>query len=64
MTIGIHRLEGKFVDLKKPMVVLEPSDGPPEDAKFTVKGVVRRKALFKLRPKILIDQADIPDSKK
>ena len=52
LTIGIHRLEGKFVDLKKPLVVLDPAPG--DGATFTVAGVVRRKALFKLRPKVLI----------
>ena len=58
LTIGIHRLEGKFVDLKKPLVVLDPAPG--DGKTFTVAGVVRRKALFKLRPKVLIKKS--PDA--
>ena len=54
LTIGIHRLEGKFVDLKKPMVVLDPTK---DTGQFVVAGVVRRKAIFKLRPKILVNKA-------
>jgi len=58
LTIGIHRLEGKFVELKKPLVVLDPAPG--DGKTFTVAGVVRRKALFKLRPKVLIKKS--PDA--
>ena len=54
LTIGIHRLEGKFVDLKKPLVVLDPTR---DEGSFVVAGVVRRKALFKLRPKVLVNKA-------
>ena len=56
LTIGIHRLEGKFVDLKKPLVVLDPSSDD-DASKFVVAGVVRRKALFKMRPKVLINKS-------
>ena len=58
LTIGIHRLEGKFVDLKKPLVVLDPSSDD-DASKFVVAGVVRRKALFKMRPKVLINKSVI-----
>jgi len=59
LTIGIHELQGKFVDLKKPFVVLDPQQdgdttvhtarGVECRSSFTVKGVIRRKVLFKNR---------------
>ena len=62
LTIGIHELEGEFVTLKKPFVVLDPQQEEDETvttcrgvecrSKFTVAGVIRRKVLFKLRPHI------------
>ena len=61
LTIGIHRLEGKFVNLKKPMVVLDPAHDK-DDKKFVVAGIAKRKALFKLRPKILVNKAAAPDA--
>ena len=65
LTIGIHELEGEFVTLKKPFVVLDPQQEEDETvttcrgvecrSKFTVAGVIRRKVLFKLRPRVLVD---------
>ena len=67
MTIGIHELEGEFVTLKKPFVVLDPQQDEDETvttcrgvecrSKFTVAGVIRRKVLFKLRPRVLVQRA-------
>lgn len=49
LTIGIHQLEGKFVDLAKPIAVMQR-----EDRRFVVEYLVRRKILFKNRPKLLV----------
>ena len=70
LTIGIHELEGEFVTLKKPFVVLDPQQEEDETvttcrgvecrSKFTVAGVIRRKVLFKLRPRVLVARAAGP----
>ena len=70
LTIGIHELEGEFVTLKKPFVVLDPQQEDDETvttcrgvecrSKFTVAGVIRRKVLFKLRPRVLVARAAGP----
>ena len=70
LTIGIHELEGEFVTLKKPFVVLDPQQEEDETvttcrgvecrSKFTVAGVIRRKVLFKLRPRVLVQRAAGP----
>ena len=70
LTIGIHELEGEFVTLKKPFVVLDPQQEDDETvitcrgvecrSKFTVAGVIRRKVLFKLRPRVLVQRAAGP----
>ena len=70
LTIGIHELEGEFVTLKKPFVVLDPQQDEDETvttcrgvecrSKFTVAGVIRRKVLFKLRPRVLVARAAGP----
>ena len=70
LTIGIHELEGEFVTLKKPFVVLDPQQEEDETittcrgvecrSKFTVAGLIRRKVLFKLRPRVLVARAAGP----
>ena len=67
LTIGIHELEGRFETLKKPYAVLEPKpDGDEVEtvargvickSKFIVKGIVKVKAMFKMRPRVLIDKS-------
>eukprot|EP00850_Spirogloea_muscicola_P014137 SM000099S25243 [mRNA] locus=s99:470788:471540:+ [translate_table: standard] len=88
LTIGYHELEGAWVDLLKPLVVLRkqtaaaaaaPAGGalPDDDARrplaesspdehgrptatgstqYVVAGIIRRKLLFKDRPKALISK--------
>lgn len=63
MIIGNHFLEGYFHTLKSPLLIvdenarsLEDSDGISEQTSFSapalhVQGVVRRKIIFKTRPK-------------
>jgi len=56
MDIGNHRLEGKVVELSKPLIVTEKnesshhSDLDGETVNYDVVGIVRRKYLFKNRP--------------
>ncbi|KAJ1462357.1 chromosome transmission fidelity protein 8 [Pelagophyceae sp. CCMP2097] len=55
LVVGVHRLEGKFVTLPKPFIVLQrEAQNGADTASFLVAGVVRQKALFKLRPKVVI----------
>lgn len=49
MVIGNHFLEGSFQNLKSPLLVLDSKD--PVDAALSIQGVVRRKIIFKTRPK-------------
>jgi len=59
LSIGSHILDGKVVKLKKPLCVLQKQDGSlvtgGSDAlntiNYRVAGTVRRKYLFKNRPK-------------
>ncbi|KAJ7543778.1 hypothetical protein O6H91_09G052300 [Diphasiastrum complanatum] len=68
-TVGYHELEGKMVALKKPLLVLRrlnriddtnrlsqlPSEGRID---LEVVGIIRRKLLFKSRPKALISKPE------
>ncbi|KAK0094856.1 hypothetical protein PV326_009748 [Microctonus aethiopoides] len=69
LIIGSHVLNGKEVTLSKPLGVLvkETGEPVPEDKKgeetntrWIVKGVVRKKLIFKSRPKPIV--TDLPKS--
>ena len=70
LTIGIHELEGEFITLKKPFVVLDPQQNEDETtvtsrgtickSKFTVAGVIRKKVLFNKRPRVLLGDVAAP----
>jgi hypothetical protein len=45
MAIGQHLLEGKVVKMPKPFAIFES-----DDDQLNMRGVVRRKLLFKIRP--------------
>lgn len=57
MIIGNHFLEGSFQNLKSPLLVLDSNDSTDDTAASTaapslsIQGVVRRKIIFKTRPK-------------
>lgn len=55
LTIGHHRVEGKQVQLKKPLAILRksPASGP-DGVAYDVVGVIRSKVHFKTRPLALI----------
>ncbi|KAI9564262.1 ctf8 [Daphnia sinensis] len=58
MIIGHHILHGKVQDLDKPLVVItKESDGIPEnDVKYGVTAVIKRKLIFKTRPKPIVGE--------
>ncbi len=58
MVIGQHYLEGSVVTLKSPFLLIdEPEDesgqapAPDVDKQLEIKGVVKKKIIFKTRPK-------------
>lgn len=69
LQVGNHLLEGKLVDLQKPLVVVKKLNNNFKDANsielnleekkdstFQVSGIVKRKYLFKTRPRILVNK--------
>eukprot|EP00300_Choanocystis_sp_HF-7_P003340 c12553_g1_i2.p1 GENE.c12553_g1_i2~~c12553_g1_i2.p1 ORF type:complete len:118 (+),score=13.72 c12553_g1_i2:45-356(+) len=53
LTVGHHQLLGKVVALKKPLVVCESAPAQ-ESRELRVIGVVRKKFLFKTRPRPVV----------
>lgn len=70
LIIGIHVLHGKEVALSKPLIVLErrrdaAGDEPIEEGaavktEYSVRAIVRRKLLFKSRPKPIVTNLPKP----
>jgi hypothetical protein len=55
LTIGHHRVDGKLVQLKKPLAILHKAPATGADGvAYEVVGVVRSKYHFKNRPLALI----------
>jgi chromosome transmission fidelity protein 8 len=60
LIIGHHILYGKVVDLERPFVAVEKLEsamgahGPKSDVSYKVEAIVRKKIIFKTRPKPII----------
>lgn len=71
LIIGIHVLHGKEVMLEKPMIVLEKHRAHTEnettreeqesaETKYIVKAIIRKKLLFRSRPKPIVTNVPKP----
>ncbi|KAJ1965191.1 Chromosome transmission fidelity protein 8 [Dipsacomyces acuminosporus] len=66
MKIGIHRVPGSVVKLKKPLAVLkkqqpdsseeEAQRGANGDAKYNIEAIIKEKFMFKTRPDVILQQ--------
>jgi hypothetical protein len=50
MEVGLHTLDGEVVSLKQPLLVIEKKNGPNNEH-MEILGIVKKKVLFKTRPK-------------
>ncbi len=55
MIIGQHFLEGEVINLKSAMIILDEDQTSPEmpyvDRQLDIKGIIKKKIIFKTRPK-------------
>ncbi|KAJ1855225.1 hypothetical protein LPJ73_002367 [Coemansia sp. RSA 2703] len=59
MKIGVHRVEGTVVPLKKPLAVMvkeKNSKESPSDTTYTIQSIIKEKFIFKLRPVVDLQQ--------
>ncbi|KAJ2785291.1 Chromosome transmission fidelity protein 8 [Coemansia javaensis] len=59
MRIGVHRVQGSVVPLKKPLAVLKKRhhlapDADPADVHYDIEAIITEKMLFKTRPDVVL----------
>ncbi|KAJ1858131.1 hypothetical protein GGH12_001720 [Coemansia sp. RSA 1822] len=54
MRIGVHRVQGSLVKLKKPLAVLKKRVADDGSISYDIEAVVKEKFLFKLRPDVVL----------
>ncbi|ETN82023.1 Ctf8 [Necator americanus] len=63
LLVGHHLLEGKVSELEKPFLVVRPTPGEDIHTKqrtMTIDAVIKRRLVFKNRPKPLVTQLSSP----
>ncbi|KAJ2747765.1 Chromosome transmission fidelity protein 8 [Coemansia sp. BCRC 34301] len=57
MLIGVHRVPGSVVALKKPLAVLakQPSSGDAT-SRYEIEAIIKEKFMFKVRPDVILQQ--------
>ncbi|KAJ1819645.1 Chromosome transmission fidelity protein 8 [Coemansia sp. S610] len=60
MLIGVHRVPGSVVALKKPLAVLAKQAG--DESRYEIQSIIKEKFLFKVRPDVILQQelANLP----
>ncbi|KAJ2850981.1 hypothetical protein IWW36_001505 [Coemansia brasiliensis] len=53
MKIGVHRVQGTLVKLKKPLAVLK-KHSTEDGTSYSIDAIVKEKFLFKLRPDVVL----------
>ena len=65
LRVGMQMLEGHWVELKKPLAIMEKVAAADEPAtSYNSVGVVRRKLLFNIRPTPLTRPPAVVESKR
>lgn len=63
LIIGMHLLQGKESNLLKPMAVLDKKYSNEGKTYYIVKSIVRKKLIFKGRPKPIVTHVPMTNSK-
>ncbi|KAJ2809776.1 hypothetical protein H4S07_003065 [Coemansia furcata] len=57
MLIGVHRVPGSVVPLKKPLAVLVKQPAENDDStRYGIEAIIKEKFLFKMRPDVILEQ--------
>ncbi|KAJ2786846.1 hypothetical protein GGI15_001208 [Coemansia interrupta] len=59
MKIGVHRVAGSVVPLKKPLAVMVKENRPDDsssDLTYKIQAIIKEKFIFKLRPVVDLQQ--------
>ncbi|KAJ2471608.1 Chromosome transmission fidelity protein 8 [Coemansia sp. RSA 2322] len=58
MLVGVHRVPGSVMQLKKPLAVLikQPPAEEGGDTSYRIEAIIRDKFMFKVRPDVILQQ--------